>query len=85
MDALRLAYADGFWAERPAWFEAQATAGLIGQIDRAESGGGVIVTEDGFRAERLTQDGFTGLCSALGRTGTITAVDGSSVFCTLIK
>ena len=26
-------YADGFWAERLAWFEAQAAAGLIGQID----------------------------------------------------
>jgi hypothetical protein len=52
---------------------------------RAESGDGVIVTEDGFRAGRLTQDGFNGLCSAVGRKGTITEVDGSSVFCTLVK
>jgi 2-polyprenyl-6-hydroxyphenyl methylase/3-demethylubiquinone-9 3-methyltransferase len=78
-------YADGFWAERLAWFEAQAAAGLIGRIVRTEARDGVIVTEDGFRAGRLTQDGFNGLCSALGREGTITEVDGSSVFCTLVK
>ena len=78
-------YADGFWTERLAWFEAQAAAGLIGQIVRAETGDGVIVTEDGFRAGRLTQDGFNGLCSALGRKGAITEVDGSSVFYALVK
>jgi 2-polyprenyl-6-hydroxyphenyl methylase/3-demethylubiquinone-9 3-methyltransferase len=78
-------YTDGFWAERLAWFEAQAAAGLIGKIARAESGDGVIVTEDGFCAGRLTQDGFNVLCSAVDRKGTITEVDGSSVFCTLVK
>lgn len=78
-------YADGFWAERLAWFEAQAAAGLIGRIVPSESGDGVIVTEDGFRAGRLTQGDFGELCSALGREGTITEVDGSSVFCTLVK
>jgi SAM-dependent methyltransferase len=78
-------YSDRFWPDRLAWFEAQAAAGLIGPIDRVRSGDGVIVSADGFRAGRVTRDGFRVLCSALGRGCTIVEVDGSSVFCELVK
>ena len=49
-------YADRFWPERLAWFEAQAAAGLLGAIDRAASRDGVIVCRDGFRAARATPE-----------------------------
>jgi SAM-dependent methyltransferase len=78
-------YSDRFWAERLAWFEAQAAAGLIGAIDRVQSGDGVVVSGDGFRAGRLTPDNFLALCSAVGRKGRITEVDASSVVCELVK
>jgi len=74
-------YADAFWDERLAWFEAQAAAGLLGQVDRAASRDGVIVCTDGFRAGRMTPDDFRALCQRLGVTGDVTEVDGSSVIC----
>ncbi|HVP57314.1 MAG TPA: class I SAM-dependent methyltransferase [bacterium] len=78
-------YSDRFWQDRLAWFDAQASAGLIGAVDRAQSRDGVIVLEDGFRAGRVTPEGFKALCSCLGREGRITEVDESSVFCELVK
>jgi len=78
-------YSDRFWAERLAWFEAQAAAGLIGPIDRERSAHGVIVCEDGFKAGRLSADDFGDLCSALDVKGTTSEVDGSSIFCELLK
>ena len=83
--ALFSSYADCFWPERLAWFEAQASAGLIGVIDQARCGNGVIVCQDGFRAGRLTPDGFRALCSAVGVEAKLTEVDGSSVFCEVVK
>jgi 2-polyprenyl-6-hydroxyphenyl methylase/3-demethylubiquinone-9 3-methyltransferase len=78
-------YSDRFWPHRLAWFEDQASAGLIGAIDLRASGGGVIVSPDGFRAGRLTEDDFRSIAAALGREGRVTEVDGSSVFCELAK
>jgi 2-polyprenyl-6-hydroxyphenyl methylase/3-demethylubiquinone-9 3-methyltransferase len=78
-------YADGFWEERLAWFEAQAAEGLLGAVDRAASRGGVIVCEDGFRAGRMTPEGFRELCARLGVEGDVTEVDGSSVVCEVRK
>jgi ubiquinone/menaquinone biosynthesis C-methylase UbiE len=78
-------YSDRFWPDRLAWFEAQASARLIGAIDREQSGDGVIVSEDGFRAGRVTSEDFGALCSAVGREGSVAEVDESSVFCELVK
>jgi len=74
-------YADAFWEERLAWFEAQAAAGLLGPVDRTASRDGVIVCTDGFRAGRMKPGDFHSLCERLGVEGDVTEVDGSSVIC----
>ena len=74
-------YADRFWNDRLAWFEAQAAAGMIGAVDHTASGNGVIVCEDGFRAGRMTLEDFRALGARLGLDPEITEVDGSCVFC----
>ncbi len=78
-------YSDSFWPHRLAWFEAQAAEGLVGRIDRVASRDGVIVCEDGFRSGRLTPHDFHWLCSRLGVDGQVSEVDGSAVFCEIIK
>jgi len=78
-------YSDGFWDERLAWFEAQASAGLLGPIARGETGNGVIVCEDGFRAGAMSAADFTALCTALRLRGEVVEVDGSSLFCQVVK
>jgi 2-polyprenyl-6-hydroxyphenyl methylase/3-demethylubiquinone-9 3-methyltransferase len=78
-------YADTFWEHRLAWFEAQAAAGLLGPVDRAASKDGVIVCTDGFRAGRMTPEGFEELCKKVGVEGEITEVDGSSLVCEVRK
>jgi 2-polyprenyl-6-hydroxyphenyl methylase/3-demethylubiquinone-9 3-methyltransferase len=78
-------YSDSFWPHRLAWFEAQAAEGLVGPIDHAASGDGVIVCKDGFRAGRLTPEEMQELCARLGVEAQITEVDRSSVFCEIVK
>ena len=73
-------YADRFWPDRLAWFEAQAAEGLLGPIDRERTGNGVIACTDGFRSGRLTPGELSALCSDLGMRTAITEVDGSSLF-----
>ena len=82
---LMSSYADGFWEDRLAWFEAQAAEGLVGRVDRAASADGVIVCEDGFRAGRMTADAFRGLCTSLELEARISEVDGSSLFCEVTR
>jgi SAM-dependent methyltransferase len=74
-------YADAFWEERLAWFRRQAAHGLLGEIDEAATGRGVIVCRDGFRATTVTPEAFRVLSRGLGRQSTVTVVDASSVFC----
>lgn len=83
--ALFSTYSDRFWPERLAWFEAQAAEGLIGAIDRDRCGDGVIVCQDGFRAGRLTPAELRSLCGQVGVEAEITEIDGSSVFCEVVK
>lgn len=83
--ALFSSYSDKFWVDRLAWFESQAAEGLVGRIDRAASKDGVIVCEDGFRAGRLTSDEFRAICSKIGVRANVREIDGSSVFCKIIK
>jgi len=78
-------YADSIWPERLAWFEEQAREGLIGPIDHEQTGRGVIVCTDGFRAGRMTPADFGDLCAAVGVEGAITEIDRSSLFCAIVK
>ena len=83
--ALFSTYSDRFWEHRLAWFEAQTAAGLLGPIDRSATGDGVIACTDGFRSGRLRPADFEALCERLGVAGEVTEVDGSSVFCEIVK
>jgi SAM-dependent methyltransferase len=78
-------YSDRFWPERFAWFEAQAAEGLVGPLDPDRCINGWIVCQDGFRAGRVTPDGFQSLCTQLCVKAEITEVDGSCVSCEIIK
>jgi SAM-dependent methyltransferase len=78
-------YAAAFWEERLAWFEAQAAAGLLGEIDRERTGGGAIVCRDGFTATTFAPEDFLALAASLGLDARVEEVDGSSVFCEITK
>jgi len=77
-------YSEEFWPYRLSWFEAQAQAGLVGEIDYTATGDGVIVCGDGFRVGLLTPEALRSLCASLGLDCEIVEVDGSSVFCEVI-
>jgi SAM-dependent methyltransferase len=76
-------YSARFWEARLEWFEAQASHGLIGEIDREATHDGVIVCRDGFRAVTVDAEGFRRLVEPLGLVAHIAEVDGSSLFCEL--
>ncbi len=77
-------YSCGFWEHRLEWFEIQSRHGLIGEIDHDETGNGVIVCRDGFRAETVGPGEFRSISKELGLDSVITEVDGSSVFCEIL-
>jgi 2-polyprenyl-6-hydroxyphenyl methylase/3-demethylubiquinone-9 3-methyltransferase len=77
-------YAAGFWEERLGWFRLQALHGLIGEIDEAATGNGVIVCKDGFRASTVGPDEFALLARSLDVEARIEEVGGSSLFCEII-
>ena len=77
-------YASSFWLERLSWFRRQAELGLLGEIDEAATGDGVIVCKDGFKATTVGPDQFRALGAELNFRPEITIVDDSSVFCELI-
>ncbi len=74
-------YSDAFWKNRLEWFEIQADAGLIGEIDYSGTGNGVIKCRDGFSAYTVNPDEFKRLTSEFNRDIRICEVDNSSVFC----
>ena len=74
-------YTPGFWEDRLAWFRLQAGAGLLGEIDEAATGDGVIVCRDGFRATTVGPPEFAELAGAVGVNSRIIEVDDSSLFC----
>lgn len=78
-------YAERFWEDRLAWFLLQAEHGLIGEIDEENTGEGLIVCKDGFKAKTVTAQEFRILASELGLVPIVTEVDGSSLFCELRK
>lgn len=77
-------YAGGFWEERLAWFRRQADDGLLGEIDEAATGKGVIVCKDGFRATTLSPEDLRRLAAEVGVAARIFEVDGSSLFCEIL-
>lgn len=74
-------YAACFWAHRLDWFRRQVAEGLLGEIDEAATGDGVIACKDGFRAGALSGEDFLKLTSHLHVEPVLTEVDGSSLFC----
>ena len=77
-------YAEAFWEHRLAWFRLQAAHGLLGEIDEAATGRGVIACKDGFRATTVSPDQFRTLAQGLGRRTTVEVVAASSVFCEIL-
>jgi 2-polyprenyl-6-hydroxyphenyl methylase/3-demethylubiquinone-9 3-methyltransferase len=77
-------YSDRFWADRLAWFEMQADAGLLGEIDRERTGDGVIVCKDGFRATTVLKPQFESITAGLDADVSVTEVDRSSLFCCIV-
>jgi len=82
--ALFSTYAEKFWPDRLRWFELQAREGLIGNIDYAKTGNGVIICADGFKATTVTPDEFLSLTSELKLKAKIIEVDQSSLFCEIL-
>ncbi len=78
--ALLSTYSEGFWDERLAWFRAQADAGLIGPIDEAKTGDGVIVCEDGFAAGTVSSPAMEEALRGLDADMETVEVDASSLF-----
>jgi len=78
-------YSKRIWKERLAWFRAQSKADLVGEIDEAATGDGTIVCKDGFRATTVSGAEFRMLFSNAGASSLIEEVDGSSVFCIVLK
>lgn len=74
-------YSEKFWYDRLHWFQLQAEAGLIGEIDYEKTGNGIIVCKDGFRATTVSPAQFRELTRELDIQATIVEVDESSVFC----
>ena len=83
--ALFSTYAERFWPQRLEWFELQAGAGLLGEIDRQRTGNGFIACKDGFTATTASPDQFRSLAAGLPAALTLAEVDGSSLFCILWK
>ncbi len=83
--ALFSSYAEAFWEERLAWFEAQAAAGLLGEIDYGRTGDGTIVCKDGFTATTFGPEDFEALASSVGLRAALAEVDDSSLFCGIVK
>jgi 2-polyprenyl-6-hydroxyphenyl methylase/3-demethylubiquinone-9 3-methyltransferase len=73
-------YAAGFWEQRLAWFEAQAEAGLIGELDHGSTGSGTIVCRDGLRLGMMLPEELRAMGSESGTEPDLHEVDGSSVF-----
>ena len=77
-------YSEKFWEHRLEWFRRQADAGLLGEIDWAKTGQGVIVCKDGFTATTVSPRQFYSLLTGLNVEATIVEVDDSSLFCELV-
>ncbi len=78
-------YSQRFWTHRLQWFEDQAQAGLIGEIDYERTGRGEIVCRDGFRSSTVSEAEFRERTDRPGWQVSLQEVDQSSLFCTVSK
>jgi len=78
-------YSDKFWNHRLHWFQLQADAGLLDEIDYEKTGNGVIFCKDGFKTTTVSPEQFLKLTNGLGVQTTIVEVDESSLFCEIRK
>jgi hypothetical protein len=78
-------YSEKFWDDRLHWFQLQADAGLLGEIDYEKTGDGVIICKDGFKATTVSPEQFLKLISGMNVQATIVEVDESSIFCEIRK
>lgn len=74
-------YSDKFWKHRLEWFQLQADAKLLGEIDYEKTRDGVIICKDGFAATTVSPGQFLSITSELGVAASIVEVDESSIFC----
>jgi 2-polyprenyl-6-hydroxyphenyl methylase/3-demethylubiquinone-9 3-methyltransferase len=78
-------YSPRIWEARLNWFEKQAEAGLLGEIDFERTGNGEIVCKDGFTATTFSEDAFRRLAAECGLEATVQEVDHSSIFCEFLS
>lgn len=78
-------YSERFWKNRLEWFELQSKAGLVGEIDYEKTTDGAIVCKDGFTATTVSRDHFLALTAQLDADVRIVEVDGSSLFCEIVR
>lgn len=77
-------YAAGFWEHRLLWFRIQAEHGLIGEIDYAGTGDGVITCRDGFQARAMAPENFQMMAAGCELECRVSEVDGSSLMCEMV-
>ena len=78
-------YSPRFWEVRLAWFQEQASMGLLGEIDLEKTKEGKIVCKDGFTATTFSAADLAELGDKVGCACRIEEVDESSVFAILEK
>jgi len=78
-------YSPRFWEARLAWFQEQASRGLLGEIDRGKTKDGKIVCKDGFTATTFSAGDLAELGDKVGCACRIEEVDESSLFAILEK
>ncbi|HEX7320397.1 MAG TPA: class I SAM-dependent methyltransferase [bacterium] len=82
--AIFSSYTDEFWPFRLEWFELQAKAGLVGEIDYDKTKNGVIVCKDGFTATTVRPEDIKEYTKGIKAEIRIEVVDQSSVFYEII-
>lgn len=78
-------YSAKFWDWRLAWFEEQASKGLLGEIDYDRTKDGVIICKDGFKATTYSPESLKEIGDTIGLPYQIKEVDESSIFLIIKK
>ncbi len=77
-------YSDKFWEHRLKWFEIQSEAGLLGELDLARTGNGVIACKDGFTGRAFSRAQLLSLTTGFDAKTQILEIDESSLFCEIL-
>jgi ubiquinone/menaquinone biosynthesis C-methylase UbiE len=73
-------YSEKFWEHRLEWFRLQSRAGLLGELDTAKTGNGVIVCKDGFTGTAFKAETLMSLAKGLDVAARLREVDESSLW-----